>query len=318
MARKRRYKTRYKKAVTSVVGGVLVLIFAALMLYVPSFEGYMRQILGVDPVVEIPYVDSDSDVSVHFIDVGQGSATLLESGGEFALIDAGLAEYADVVVAYMKAAGVSSLRYMIMSHPHSDHIGGMTKVLDEFYVEEMILPKLDLAPLPTTSTFENLLNAMVEKDVFTTEVSENAMYPLGDASITVVHTGVSTEDNYNLLSSGFLFEAQGMRFLHTGDGEKENEKMMLNDAANIKADVFMAAHHGSSTSNEEEFVGAVSPQIVVVSCGEDNSYGHPHREPLAVFESVNATILRTDLDGHVVLKPDGHGGVTYATQGKAA
>ncbi len=295
-----------------------MLVFAALMLYVPSFEGYMRQMLGVDPVVEIPYVNSDSDVAVHFIDVGQGSATLLESGGEFALIDAGLAEYADVVIAYMKAAGVSSLRYMIMSHPHADHIGGMTKVLDEFFVEEMILPRLDLAPLPTTSTFENLLNAMVEKDVFTTEVSENAVYLLGSASITVVHTGTTTEDNYNLLSPGFLFETQGMSFLHTGDGEKENEEMMLNGTVSINADVFMAAHHGSSTSNEEEFINAVSPQIVVVSCAEDNSYGHPHREPMEVFESINATILRTDLDGHVVLKPDGQGGITYATQGKAA
>ena len=302
MARKTaKQKQKEKKIALALAGILLAAVLAAAMLASPAFALWLQELLGIFQNAGPPPLPPDLSAAVHVIDVGQGDAALLYAGGEYALIDAGTPENADIVVAYLRKAGVQRLRYIFMTHPHADHIGGMQAVVENFEVQNMILPDFSLAPYPTTSVFADLLRVLVDRGVPSETAGQGTVYPLGSGSVTVVHAGLATQDNYNLLSLGLLFEAGDLRVLNTGDGEKENEAAMLESGAYLAADVFLAGHHGSSTSNREEFLEAVMPRAVVVSCAAGNGYGHPHAAPLKAFGSAGAVVLRTDKDGSVVL-----------------
>lgn len=294
---------------TAVLAVVLILV---LVWIEPAFLGDLYEFLGIRPSLAAVAGEVQSDTKVHIIDVGQGDAALLEQDGQFALIDAGPPDGVDNLIAYMDGLDVTRLEYLIMTHPHSDHYGGMTKVLNRYVVGRMILPDFEKAPYPTAQQFQDILQTLLDKDVPTTQAKQGDIYPLGRGSIVVLHAGLKTLDNYNLLSLGLLFEAEGFRFVNTGDAEKPNEEAMLQSGESLQADVFLAGHHGSSTSNTAAFVNAVRPSLVVVSCGKGNSYGHPHRETLATVNGLGATLLRTDQNGCVVVGPGAEGELAYA------
>ena len=249
--------------------------------------------------------------------MGQGDAVLLEQNGAFALIDAGEREAADGLMAYLQAAGVAKLDLLVMTHPHADHIGGMQAVLDAFPVDRAVLPDFAKAPMPTTSTFLNLLDAIREKQIPTVTARAGDVFPLGEGTLTVLGDGVAAE-NLNDISLVTLFEAPGLRCLSSGDGEKAVEDAVLASGADVHADVFKAAHHGSSTSNTQAFLDAVRPQAVVVSCGAGNSYGHPHNEALAAFANVGAQVYRTDTEGTIIAYVDKAGVLQMAVSRQEA
>ncbi|MFV0413058.1 MAG: ComEC/Rec2 family competence protein [Oscillospiraceae bacterium] len=308
----KKYKTKEQKWGAMLSALVLALVLGVLMLTVPGFSDEVFEIFGIRRSEAAVAAQVDSATKVHIIDVLQGDAALLEQNGEFALIDAGPPEGQDNLLAYLNGLGITRLKYVILTHPHADHYGGMQAVVENFTVEQMILPDLSKAPTPTASTFQRLLEALANKKVKTKTAKEGDSYPLGTGSIRVLQAGLETKDNYNLLSLALLFEADGFRFLDTGDAEKQNEQALLQSGADLRADVFMAGHHGSSTSNSKSFLQAVRPEVVAISLGAGNSYGHPHREAMAAFEEQNATILRTDQNGTIVLGPGENGGVVYA------
>ncbi|MDL2214161.1 MBL fold metallo-hydrolase [Clostridia bacterium OttesenSCG-928-O13] len=302
MARKTAKQRKKEKKIALVLVAVLALAaLTAAMLASPAFAQWLFRVTGIVQSDGPPAAAKQAAVSVHVIDVGQGDAVLLCADGEYALIDAGPPEAAGVLVSYLRQAGATHLRYLFMTHPHNDHYGGMEEVLQAVEVEQLVISDMSLAPLPTAITFESLLAAALEKGVHTTQTKQGDVHPLGSGSITVVHGGLATTDNYNLLSLGLLFDAGGLRLLNTGDGEKENENAMQESGLDIAADIFVAGHHGSNTSNGEEFIGAVAPQIVAISCAAGNSYGHPHRSALAAYEAAGARVLRTDKDGTIVV-----------------
>ena len=163
-----------------------------------------------------------------------------------------------------------------------------------------------------------MLDVLEEKSIPTTCASPEDTYSLGNGCITILGDGVKT-DNLNNTSTALRFDANGLSLVATGDGEKEVEKQLLAaKKKELQADVYKAAHHGSSTSNTLEFLQAVSPQVVVVSCGKDNSYGHPHKEAMQNFAAVGAQVLRTDELGSIAVWEQ-EGEVHYAcTAGKDA
>lgn len=325
MARRRKTRRKFevKKSAAQVLIGLLVLaVLTTVLVVVPEAESVLYSMLGISPPLVVPGQAIASPTAVHFIDVGQGDAVLLEENGEFALVDAGLPENSYQLKEYLKRAGVTRLRYVVMTHPHADHYGGMQAVIESIPVDLVILPDFDKAVYPTTVLFKDLLASMIEKGIPAQTAKEGDSYSLGNGTIQVVHDGVLNAKDYNYLSLGLLFEAGDFRYLSTGDGEKANEAAILQSEQTIQADVFKAGHHGSSTSNTYAFVEAVHPKIVVVSCALGNSYGHPHREPMETFAALGCQVLRTDKQGSVVVKPDGQGGILFATnseeQGKAA
>lgn len=301
-------KTLALVLVIVLVAGVL----GSVLLAVPEAMPFLTKLLGVREEAVIPTVDGDATAAVHFIDVGQGDAVLLEESGSYALLDAGPPEGEDALLAYLEGAGVERLEYVIMSHPHADHIGGMQAVLAEYPAGLVLLPDFDKAPYPTTRTFESLLEAMMAQGNTAETMRSGNAYTLGAGSITVLQDGVETPDNYNLLSVSLVFESAGLRFLATGDGEKANENALLASGYPLNANLFKAGHHGSSTSNSPGLLEAVRPEVAVISCAAGNDYGHPHRDTLSTLAAVQATVLRTDKDGSVVVWP-GPGGLRWST-----
>ena len=245
--------------------------------------------------------DLPSDAqAVHFIDVGQADATLLQSGQEYCLVDAGEASSEEALLSYLDGHGITRLKLLVMTHPHADHIGSMKAVLEHVQVEQVLLPDFDKAPYPTTRTFERVMDAIETQNIPTVTAQAGQNFTFGEATLSVLANGVET-DNYNNLSQVLFFSAPGLRVVLTGDGEAEVEKDALAHGELPQADVFKAGHHGSSTSNTLTFLQAIRPRYVVVSCGKDNSYGHPNKEALQNYAMVGAQVFRTDENGSVVI-----------------
>lgn len=239
-------------------------------------------------------------LEVHFLDVGQGDSTLVLCDGEAMLIDAGDNNKGTLVQSYLQAQGISSLRYMIGTHPDSDHIGGMDVILYKFNCDTVIMPEVS----KDTSTYRDVTDAMKSKGYSNTVPIVGDTYTLGDASFTILAPSRSYADSNNN-SVSILLTYGDTRFLFTGDAQEEAEKDMLNSGISLQADVYKAGHHGSSTSSSEDFLAAVNPAYTVISCAEDNDYGHPHAEPLNSFRSMGIQVFRTDEQGSIIATSDG-------------
>lgn len=246
---------------------------------------------------------SDSGLRVHFIDVGQGDSILAESEGHFLLIDAGENDQGSTVVSYLKQAGVKKLDYVIGTHPHSDHIGGLDDVIRAFDVEKVILPPIE----HTTKTFEDVLDAISDKGLKITKPVPGTSYNLGNASFTVIAPvkGKDYGTDLNNWSVGIRLTYGDNAFVLCGDAESTAEQDIVDSGAVLSADVLKAGHHGSSTSTSAAFLKKVSPTWAVIQCGKDNSYGHPHRETLAAFKKAGVTVFRTDELGTIMAVSDG-------------
>ena len=222
-----------------------------------------------------------AETSVHFIDVGQGDAELILSGGEAVLIDAGPTAAGDTVVAYLKQQGVTKLRAAIATHPHEDHIGGMDKVLKAFPTEVLLLPD----KTATTRCYERMLDAdeTTGAKVVVPKVDERIFFDSG-AQLTFLSPSpeavYSNTNNYSIVS---LLSAGGKNVLFMGDAETEIEEALLRQGTDIRCDVLKVGHHGSSTSSSPDFVERAAPSIAVISCAKDNDYGHPHRETIELL-----------------------------------
>ncbi len=242
-----------------------------------------------------------SDLEVHFIDVGQGDATLILCGGHAMLIDAGDNDKGTLVQSYLRSQAVENLDYVIGTHPDADHIGGLDVVLYKFDCETVILPDID----SDTKTYEDVLAAMSEKDYAVTRPVVGQTYALGDAEFTIVAPNRDYGNDKNDWSVGVLVQNGENRFLFTGDAGEDAEKDMLANGIDLSADVYKVAHHGSDTGTSEAFLEAVAPDWAVISVGEDNSYGHPDAQVLNELRSAGVSVFRTDEQGTIVAVSDG-------------
>ena len=245
--------------------------------------------------------DDAAKLKVHFIDVGQGDSILLESGGEFVLIDAGEKEYGGTVLKYINSCGAKRLKYVIATHPHSDHIGGLAKVINGIDTENFITVETD----QRTSTWMKVLDTVDKNDVHYIDAKAGDKYTFGDTTFTILAPLSDRYDGYNNYSVVTMVQCGKIRFLLTGDAEKESENEMLNAGEDLRADVLKCGHHGSSTSSSAAFLKAVRPSYAIISCGKNNDYGHPHKETLKKLKLLDCTYLRTDTMGTIVASTDG-------------
>lgn len=247
-------------------------------------------------------------LAVHFIDVGQGDSILAESDGHYMLIDAGENDQAGTVISYLKAQGVTKLDYVIGTHPHSDHIGGLDKVIDTFPVDKVILPPVE----HTTKTFEDVLDSIVSRGLKITKPTPGDSYDLGDASFTILSPVKDYGSDLNNWSVGVRLTYGDNSFVMCGDAENQAEEDIIKNGAVLKADVLKAGHHGSSTSTSDAFLKKVSPSWVVIQCGKGNSYGHPHKETMEKLKKAGCQVLRTDEEGTITAFSDGKT-ITWST-----
>ena len=244
-------------------------------------------------------------LSVHFIDVGQGDSVLISYDGGNMLIDCGESEKTDSVVHYLREQGINRLDYVIATHPHSDHMGGMYKIINEFRIGEVIIPHLDDSDIPTARFFEKFLDACEDRECVLTEAEIGRRIQLGEASLELIAPVSGEYENLNNYSVGTVINHGRNSFILTGDAETLAEAEMLESGRVNRTTVYKAGHHGSSTSSSKKFIDAIAPDYAVISCGEGNSYGHPSDTVIRRISGYTDKIYRTDLCGSVVFVSDG-------------
>ena len=244
----------------------------------------------------------DAKYSYHFIDVGQGDSTLILSEESSVLIDAGPGDHASTTFEYIKQL-TDTIDIMILTHPHEDHIGGADDVINELNVKKVVMPDAS----SETSVFEKLLVAIENEGCDVVEGTPGVELSAGDIGISIYGPALTDYSDLNDASIFARITTGSVTAMFTGDGEKAAENAVLENcgAEKLNADILHAGHHGSSTSNTLAFLEAVSPEIAVISCGTDNSYGHPHDEILTLFEEHDLDVYRTDKMGTVVITSDG-------------
>ena len=259
---------------------------------------------ALEPLVTLP---SDSlptsqapSLTVHFLDVGQADCALLECNGEFMIIDGGNVEDSDLVVTYLQDMGVEQLHTVICSHAHEDHVGGLPAVLAVFPTGQILSPTRTYA----SGCFDDFMYYADQQDITVTIPSPGDAFRLGEAVVTVLGP-VKSYAEPNNTSIIVKVEFGSTSFLFTGDIEKEAEADMLDFGMDVSADVLKVGHHGSSTSTGYRFLYEVDPEYAVISVGKDNTYGHPHRETVAILGDAEIPMLRTDELGTILAVSDG-------------
>ncbi|MDF2609136.1 MAG: hypothetical protein K0R92_610 [Lachnospiraceae bacterium] len=240
-------------------------------------------------------------LSVHFIDVGQGDSILIGASGHYMLIDAGENEEGKTVVNYLKEQGVETLEYVIGTHPHSDHIGGLDTVINNFQISKIILPDVT----NNTKTFEEVLDAIAENGLKITKPKVGTEYKLGDGTFIIMAPNSSEYSDINNYSVVIKLVYGETSFLLTGDAEKISEEEMLENGLDLSANVLKLGHHGSSYSSSDSFLDAVGASSAIISVGRNNKYGHPMEETVNRILERGIKIYRTDESGTIVATSDG-------------
>lgn len=285
-------KKRKKKALRLLL---ILLIIAAVALY--SLLHFRK------PQNTLPAEDK---LSVHFIDVGQGDCTFIAANGSTMLIDCGEYEYSAKVVDYLRGLGVKRLDCIIATHPHSDHMGGMYRITDSFDVGEVIIPHIPDEDIPATRFFEKFLDSCEENDICLTEAVSGRVIDIGSARAEIIAPSGERYDDMNDLSVGIILSFGKTNFLLTGDAGADSEAEMTSSGRLSHVSVYKAAHHGSAYSSTAELLEIVSPDIAVISCGADNSYGHPADSTVKRLRKYTDKIYRTDIHGTIVIESDGN------------
>ena len=244
---------------------------------------------------------AEGEIRIHFIDVGQGDSILVQSTEHAVLIDAGPTVIGPGLASYLEQMGITVLNYVVATHPHADHIGGMPDILDRIRIMELWMP--DTAH--DTVTFERFLDAIERNNLEITTIQAGATLSAGPIQMTAVAPNSGGHENLNNYSIVLHMRHGQTSFLFTGDAEAISEREMIAAGWDLRADVLKVGHHGSRTSSTDEFLDAVDPFAAVIMLGADNQFGHPHQEVLDRFDERGIRIMRTDELGTIVLFTDG-------------
>ena len=243
-------------------------------------------------------------LTLSFIDVGQGDSILIGTpSGDYLLVDAGSADALGTVEEELWLAGCDRLAAVVATHPHEDHIGGMSEILRAVKTAELCLPDFPLA----TPSYRELLKTAEEKKIgASVPESGDVIYDREDCRVTVLWNGDGAEEA-NDASIVLRITYGNSSALLMGDAGAAEETLLLGSGLPLRADLLKVGHHGSSGSTSVGFLAGVSPKISVISCGRNNDYGHPHRETLEKLASGGGELYRTDESGTLRFASDGKG-----------
>lgn len=302
--RKRRSK-KNNKIVATGIGLAIILLLALLRINDDTITNFINvsevntTAKNSDTAKTTNEAIMEEELSVYFIDVGQADSILVTNKAEAMLIDAGNNEDGQDVVNFIKEKGITKLNYVIGTHPHEDHIGGLDDVINsDIEVENVFMPKIQT----NTRTFENVLDAVENKNLSITAPIKGDTFKIGDANCQVMTDSILDKNNLNLSSIVIRLEYGNNSFLFMGDSEEENEKTITWP----KTDVLKVGHHGSNTSSSESFLNQVKPTYAVIMVGKNNSYGLPKETILERLKNVSSQIYRTDEMGTIEITSNGN------------
>ena len=296
-----RSRKKSNRAVQSLIYGILALAVAAAVYFLRPYIGDLFS-KNVDTGT---VVTADGELAVHFVDIGQGDAILLRfPTGENMLVDTGDRDGNNTLVKYLKSQKIETIDYLVLTHPDSDHIGEAVDVMSNFKIKRLWMS----SRTSTTKTYENILNKADGLGLEIETPFRGETYKVGEGKFTILSPVDGKKyDNNNNASIVMRLDYGSVSFMLTGDAEKEAEEDILSafSSSSLHCSVLKCGHHGSSTSTSDRFLSAVSPDQAVISCGVDNSYGHPHKETVAKLNANKIPILRTDTMGTIVITTDG-------------
>lgn len=250
--------------------------------------------------------DELDGIQIHYIDVGQGTASFVDNGDMDILIDTGPDDNSYKIVDYLRQLKVRRIEYLFLSHPHEDHIGGADEIFERFEVSRVVMPEQET----NSSYYDEMMRAAKKEGAEIIYASSGNEFEIGDTSVKILSPSPResySEEELNLSSLVIQLQYGKRSFVFAGDAEAENERYILKQyGKRIDCDILAAGHHGSSTSSTEEFIRALSPDIAVISCEKNNEYGHPHIETLTTFKKFKVDVCRTDREGHIVFSCDGN------------
>ncbi len=295
---------------------LVIILVISVVSAVFGLDNYDKIFEGESPFEATQTADTQAEqLEVHYIDVGQGDCSLIVCDGEAMLIDAGENGHEDKVLNYLRVMNIEKLDYIIASHQHSDHIGGLPEVLDEIGTDNIIMPRLTKEQTPTNSTYTAFLKSVQNSGAKVIASKVGAAYTLGSATFEILGPVTNEVEDINSMSVIVKLTYGENTFLFTGDAEKDEERSVIATGADLDCDVLKVGHHGSGTSSCTDWLDAVTPEICVIQVGADNDYGHPHENIVERLMKYADEIYRTDLCGDIVITSDGVNlNVTYKNQ----
>lgn len=290
--------------------------------YINTALDFILEVLE-DSEPEEAIVESEDTMTVHFIDVGQADATLIEQNGHVMLFDAATKNRGDELVEYIKNLSIEYIDVLILSHPHDDHMGGAAKVLNNIEVGTVYGPDIfNITDLENLGWYNDMIEAIdridskrnrgVPEEEQTSiwkfprnDKEEFAKFNIGKAIVEFyapLEDEYSDKNDYSICAKVTLGTVD---IMFTGDATTSVESALIEEGYNLDVEIFQAAHHGSYTGNSKEFLKAMSPEVIVISCGMKNKYNHPSASVIELYKKMKIPVYRTDEAGTVVMTTDG-------------
>lgn len=294
------------KLILTIAIGIILLILGSTNEQIGKMLGNVNPYQDIEKVqlegLTISYgenvikeITNTNNLKVYYFDVDQADSILVVNDNKTMLIDAGNNDDGELIVNNIKKLGISKLDYVIGTHPHEDHIGGLDNVIDAFDIGTIYMPKVQA----NTKTFEDVLDSISNKGLTITAPQIGDKFQVGNANCEVMSIG---EDSSNLNSTSIVIrmEYNNKSYLFMGDAEKINESAREWP----ETDILKVGHHGSSTSSSQRFLNQVKPKIAIIQLGTGNKYGHPHDEVIKRLEKMSVAIYRTDLQKDILIEQE--------------
>ena len=262
-----------------------------------------KNVFNVCAVKEFSSCADDYPMSVHVLDVGKADCIFITCEGKNILIDAGETSIYKFVNEYLRKMNIKAIDQLILTHQHSDHVGAMSYIVDEFNIKSFMMPQLKDDMIPTFRSYERLLISLDNKGMKAERPEPGKSYDIGPMKIDIF-APLSQYDDMNNNSIVMKVTYKNKSFLFTGDAGKESERDIISAGFDVKADVLKVGHHGSKTATSQAFLNKIQPLYAVISVGEDRNK-LPKKETLERLKKNNIIIYRTDLDGTVIFATDG-------------
>lgn len=308
--------------------GNVVLVFAAIVVIFTAIF-YFRQNSTSNQGGEsqatggsVSQGENADNLTIDYLDVGQGNSTLLMSKEVNILIDGGERGNGATVEAALDKYNIDTLDYVIATHPHSDHIGGIVdlmydKIKGDYNIDikNIVMSDLDNSIVPTSKVYEYFLKDADEINANIIIPEQKESYTFGSVKVDITPSPFKNDKNLNNESLVTIISHGENTFVFTGDAEKKEELELVNEGVfdGVNATVYQAGHHGSATASTDELLDTIKPKYAVISCGVGNSYGHPHRETLDKFSRICEKYFRTDEEGSIEFISDGKN-ISYSTE----